>query len=186
VTCGTCTAPQTCGGGGTPNVCGSVVVDPCSPLTGDTLACITSRNKPGQPASIQCLACATDNGCFDPLQQGGTCEMLTTAAPAACGPVIGTGAAASEKQVCLSTLKQIFSSQCAATGQETPCLCGATDAGQCLAGTAAPQGPLLPTYTCDLGATVSTILSNFTVPTFGAGMGNGIAGCAAAFGCDCF
>jgi hypothetical protein len=91
-----------------------------------------------------------------------------------------------EAQVCLQTLSKIFSSGCAATQQLTPCLCGTTDAGQCLAGTAAPTGPLLSIYQCELGTTASAISSNFTVQSFGAGQANALAQCAGAFGCNCF
>jgi hypothetical protein len=140
---------------------------------------------PTEPPSTRCFQCASDNGCFDPAQQGGTCEGVTGTAPASCATATGLPAP-SESRVCLFTLKNIFSSQCAATLQETPCLCGTTDAAQCLAGTATPTGVLFPTYTCDLGANVSTIVTNFTIPTFGAGQANAIVQCAAAFGCNCF
>jgi hypothetical protein len=180
--CGTCTAPQTCGGGGVAGQCGPTA----TPCDVSTTACMQSRDKPGQPDSIRCFQCATDNGCFDPASQGGTCEMSPGLAPASCAAALGTTSTPTETQVCLRTMKDVFSSQCAITLQETPCLCGNTDAAQCLAGTAPATGPLLPIYTCDLGATVPMILTNFTVPVLGAGRANAILGCAAAFGCDCF
>jgi hypothetical protein len=92
----------------------------------------------------------------------------------------------SETQVCLATLDHIFQSGCAATLMVTPCLCGSTDAGQCLAGTAAPTGPLLPIYQCELGTTAPQIVTNFTVQTKGAGQGNALIQCLGAFGCNCF
>ncbi len=60
-TCGTCTAPESCGGGGTPFQCGQAA---CTPLT----TC---------PAGIQCGTAA--NGC------GGTINCGTCTAPATCG-----------------------------------------------------------------------------------------------------
>jgi hypothetical protein len=151
-----------------------------------TVACLQSRDRSTDPDSIRCSQCAADNGCLDPASQGGTCEMTAGTAPDSCAAVLGTSAAPTETQLCLRAMKDIFSSQCAATLQETPCLCGNTDAAQCLAGTAPATGPLLPIYTCDLGANVATILANFTVPTFGAGRANAILGCLGAFGCNCF
>jgi hypothetical protein len=142
-----------------------------------------------------CLSCAQTNGCLDPAQQGGTCEIVAgngthfgSALPdgKTCAAVIGTEPV-SETSVCLLTLSQIFSSACAATLQETPCLCGSTDVNQCLAGTATPTGALYDEYACDFNSTSgATINANFTVQTFGSGMANGIVQCAASFGCSCF
>ena len=74
VDCGTCTQQgDTCGGGGVPGRCGG----PCDL---GTMACFQSRDKAGQPPSIQCTQCAVDSGCFDP-SVGGTCELVTTPAP---------------------------------------------------------------------------------------------------------
>jgi hypothetical protein len=133
-----------------------------------------------------CLSCVESNGCFDPTNLGGTCEDTTGTAPAACGAAIGGAASVSETAVCISTLKQIFTSMCAATQQLTPCLCGSADAAACLAGTAAPNGPLLPIYQCELGTTGPQISAAFLNQATGAGQANSIAQCAGAFGCSCF
>jgi hypothetical protein len=150
---------------------------------------------PTEPPATRCFQCASDNGCFDPAQQGGACEGVAGTAPASCAAVLGATATPSETRVCLFTLKNIFSSRCAAGLQQTPCLCGMTDVAECLAGTAAATGPLQPVEACDLGAScaaptapscTSTIVNNYTLPTFGAGQANAIVLCAAAFGCNCF
>jgi hypothetical protein len=127
-----------------------------------------------------CLSCATENGCLDPSQfGGGTCESGQLGGH---GSIDGTR---SYSEMCLQTLSDIFASGCAATFQMTPCLCGTTDAAQCLAGTAPPNGPLYPTYVADFGSNINTIQSDFTDTTFGSGMANFIIQCVAAFGCEC-
>ena len=87
-------------------------------------------------------------------------------------------------------MRRVFASKCAASLQLTPCLCGLTDVNACLSGTANPTGPMYDEYACDFGstggATINTVSTNFTVPSFGAGQGNAILECAAALGCDCF
>jgi hypothetical protein len=106
-----------------------------------------------------------------------------------CAQVVGASTI-SETAVCFQTLDGIFASKCAATLQETPCLCGTTDVAACLAGTATGNGPLFDEYACDFGTTsqgpINTITTDFTIPHFGAGMANAIVQCAAAFSCDCF
>jgi hypothetical protein len=161
---------------------------PCAPGS-TTQACLDSLG-PG------CLSCASDNGCFDTTQQGGTCETTHGAAALfsgalgdgkTCQQVVGS-ASPTETEVCLLALGEIFSSKCAATFQETPCLCGSTDAAMCLAGTATPTGPVYDLYQCDFDTTnVNTINSNFTIQTFGAGQANALVQCVAAFACNsCF
>jgi hypothetical protein len=180
--CGTCPSGSTCQipDGGTAGTCSPTG---CDFRSGNTAACIQSRD--GLEAS-RCSRCVNDNGCFDPAQLGGTCESLIGTAPASCAAVLGTASAPSEKQVCLATLDRIFQSSCATTLLMAPCLCGATSATACLDGSAAPTGPLLPLYQCDLGSDIDSIVTNFTVPTFGAGLANAIVSCAAAYGCNCF
>ena len=87
--------------------------------------------------------------------------------------------------MCLSTLHDVLASSCAATLQETPCLCGTADAAACLAGSQTPNGPLYPTYVADFGSDMPTILMNFTNPTFGSGMANAIVQCVGAYDCGC-
>jgi hypothetical protein len=173
IDCGTCQAPATCGGGGTPGVCGH----PCDV---STTTCLTAMDtSPGG-----CFQCASDSGCFDPQFGGGTCESVVGSV-AACQSVLATAAAPTESQVCLATLKGIFTSHCAASLQEVPCLCGNTSPDSCQTGAETPTGPVYPIYNCDLGPGIGPILGNFTLPSFGAGMANAIIQCAQAFGCAC-
>jgi hypothetical protein len=163
-----------------------------------TRTCFEAQSRPSPPGQMlpSCLDCAMSNGCFDPKQQGGTCEMLSGALThlsgsigdggPTCATVIGTEPV-SEKQICMRTLQMIFSSKCAATLQLTPCLCGTTDPTMCLPGQVTPNGPLYDLYACDYDTpNGQTINTNFIVPTFGAGMANSIAECAGAFSCPCF
>jgi hypothetical protein len=173
--CGTCPANSTCSADGT--ACNPIVTG-CD-INSNTTACLQSR-------SAACFQCANENGCLDPTQIGGVCEGVTGSAAASCQTVLGTSAAPTEKQVCLKTLNDIFTSGCAADGQETPCLCGATDPVACQNGSVTPLGAVFPEYQCDLGPAISSVVSNFTAPTFGAGMADTIVQCAAAFGCPCF
>jgi hypothetical protein len=137
------------------------------------------------------------NGCLDVTQQGGSCEDTQGTVPhfagtlgdgKVCSSVFVNGQTQSETQVCLQTLDMIFGSGCAATFQETPCLCGSTDAALCLAGTATPTGPLYDVYQCDFDTTSAATIqaSQFTNQATGAGQANAIVQCAAAFGCQCF
>jgi hypothetical protein len=136
------------------------------------------------------------NGCLDVTQQGGSCEDTrgtlthfsgTLGDGQTCSTVLASSTE-TETQVCMQTLGQIFSSQCASTLQETPCLCGSTDAAQCLAGTATPTGPVYDLYQCDFDTTdINTIqAAQFTNQQTGAGQANALVQCAAAFGCNCF
>jgi hypothetical protein len=173
--CGSCPAGTTCRTDGT--ACDPVVAG-CD-TNSTTTACLQSR-----PAG--CFQCAVDNGCLDPAQIGGTCEQLTGNAPATCQSVLATSAIPTETQVCMKTLHDIFTSGCAADGQETPCLCGATDAQACLGGSVTPLGAVYPVYQCDLGPAIADIKTNFNDLTRGGGMGNTIIQCAASLGCPCF
>jgi hypothetical protein len=143
----------------------------------------------------------TTNGCLDPGQQGGTCEMVTGTSPhfggtlpdgRSCSSANDAGAAVfaspteTETQVCLQTLGLIFSSSCAASLQETPCLCGTTDVNACLACTATPTGPLYDLYACDIGSTSACVINpDFTIPSLGVGQANALVQCAVSFGCNC-
>jgi hypothetical protein len=181
-----------CGGDGQCHAGTSCSVD------STTVQCLQTRDKSTSSPDVRCSSCATANGCLDPAQQGGTCEavagnatLFSGALPdgQTCAQVVGASSI-SESAICFQTLTKIFSSSCAATLQETPCLCGATNVNSCLAGTAAPTGAAFDIYACDFdstnGATVNNVTANFTVQSFGAGMANSIVQCAASFGCDCF
>jgi hypothetical protein len=190
IQCGSCPAGMACGAGGT-------CVPGCD-ASSTTLACLATQDKSTSPPGTQCSSCVQNNGCLDPAQQGGTCEMVTgNANPFSgilpdgktCSQVLG-GSSVSETSVCFETLRGIFGSGCESMFQATPCLCGTTDVNACLNGTTTPNGPIYDIYACDFngtsGATINTITSDFTVEGFGAGMANAIVQCASAFSCDCF
>jgi hypothetical protein len=158
--------------------------------------------------------CAFNNGCLDPMQQGSTCELFTTGCTAAdleagndtcftvanalpvthfssglpdgknCSTVLGTEPV-SETTVCLQTLSQMFSTNCATALDTTPCLCGATASAACLGGLAMPNGALFDEYACDFNSTNGSSINNsFQVQTFGAGMANALYQCMASFAKD--
>jgi hypothetical protein len=135
-----------------------------------------------------CLGCAERSGCLDPAKQGGACEDTPGGAPSACESLLGAAGSVTETQVCLATLNTIFTSGCAATLQGvTPCFCGAADPAMCLAGTAAPSGPVVPLYACDFNfLNVASAVASFTSPSFGAGEANALVQCLVAWSCDCF
>jgi len=106
-------------------------------------------------------------------------------------PAVLGSASPTEKQVCLVTLQTVFASKCAATLQQTPCLCGTTDSATCLAGTATPTGAAYDIYACDFQTTSSTAIQGKFMPgaveTTGAAQGTAIIQCLGAFGCNsCF
>jgi hypothetical protein len=68
--CGTCTLPQTCGGGGTPNVCG------CSPTTCAAVGANCGMIADGCGGTLDCGTCALPETCGG----GGT--------PNVCGPTV--------------------------------------------------------------------------------------------------
>jgi hypothetical protein len=61
--CGTCTAPQTCGGGGTPNMCGAPDAGSCTPMTctGQGIVCGPAGN--GCGGLLQCGNCPMGQTC---------------------------------------------------------------------------------------------------------------------------
>jgi hypothetical protein len=171
---------------------------PCG-VGSNTTACLNSRDTTGA-----CFACAQTNGCLDPAQLGGTCEdtpgtvnpftgtlpdsLMCTVAADGGAPVLAS-ATETETNICLQTLGIVFTSKCAATFQETPCLCGATDNATCLAGSATPTGPAYDIYSCDFNTTSSTAIqsSMLTNQAFGAGQANALVQCLGSFGCTtCF
>jgi hypothetical protein len=127
-----------------------------------------------------CFACAQRNGCMDPAQQGGTCEGTP-------GQDNDCGSGMTETAVCLKTMEDLFRSKCAASLQMTPCLCGAANAADCLAGTAPPTGPMVADYQCGFRTSdVNRIQSVFTNQKYGAGQANAMVQCLAAYSCRCF
>jgi hypothetical protein len=127
-----------------------------------------------------CLDCAKQNGCLDPDKEGGSCEE-------AHGYATACGQGVTEKAMCLKILSEIFTSKCAETLQQVPCLCGTADAEACLNGTETPNGPLYREYQCSFNTTnVGAIQAKFRDPTYGAGQANALVQCLAGFSCDCF
>jgi hypothetical protein len=130
--------------------------------------------------SPDCLACAEYNSCLDATREGGNCDDLTTSAPG-CGPGV------TERDVCYGVLRDVFTSECAVSLQETPCLCGTTDVMECLNGTTTPNGPIFQEYACDFRtADVGLIYRDFKEASYGAGRANSLIQCLAAFECRCF
>jgi hypothetical protein len=192
VHCGDCATGEVCDSGQGQCHTGCGGADPT------TLTCFGTQDKATSSPARKCSTCVQNNGCLDPAQQGGTCEAVAGNAALfsgvlpdgqTCSQVVGTSPI-SESAICFQTLVQVFTSQCAATLQETPCLCGATDVYMCMDGSATPTGPLYDEYACDFGGTsgptITALATDFTVPTFGAGTANSLIQCAAAFSCDCF
>jgi hypothetical protein len=127
-----------------------------------------------------CLDCAERSGCLDAKQHGNPCE-------GASGFATGCGEGVTETEMCIRTLMGVFSSKCAATLQQVPCLCGATDAEECLRGTTVPTGPLYRDYACDFKTTdVGAIQANFRETKYGVGLANTIVQCVAESECTCF
>jgi hypothetical protein len=183
--CGTCAAPQTCGGGGQPGVCGQGAPNDCDT---STTACLHAQDKQTSPPGLLCSACMAASGCLDPTKQGGSCETVSGNASNACEAVLGASSTVTEKQVCLHTLKDVFSSGCSWSEREIPCLCGATDTQDCFSAHAqAPNGPTSADYICDFGTSSPPALqTDLLVTSRGAGQATSILECAAKFGCDCF
>jgi hypothetical protein len=184
VSCGTCATGLVCG---SDNQC---LTELGCGIGSDTATCLTAQG-------TDCLSCVQSNGCLDPAQLGGTCEDApgtlakfsgTLPDGQTCNQVLASPTE-TEAQVCLQTLSTIFTSQCAATLQETPCLCGASDNALCLAGSVTPTGAAYDLYACDFNTTSSTQIqsSAFTNQATGAGQANALVQCAGAFGCtSCF
>jgi hypothetical protein len=76
--CGTCTPPETCGGGGTPNVCGK----PCQPTTCAAAGYACGPLWDGCGAFLDCGACAGGAVCG----AGGTPGKCSACASATCVP----------------------------------------------------------------------------------------------------
>src|SRR5262249_45868652 len=119
--CRTCITPLTCKNGEQPRVCGSGAPHPCDLSTTD---CLQAQDKPTPSPALRGSTCVEASGCLEAAKRGGDCEHVTGTAPAACQVVLAAASPVSEKQVCLHTLKDIFTSSCSWSGREIPCLCG--------------------------------------------------------------
>jgi hypothetical protein len=114
-----------------------------------------------------CLSCAEKNGCLDPAQQGGVCEAVT-------GQARG-GRTATEQ--CLETLRCVFTSKCANTGEQSPCLCGQTDVTECMEGKSPPRGTCVAVYKGDFGSNGKAMYDQFLDRKFGSGQANALIQC---------
>jgi hypothetical protein len=115
-----------------------------------------------------CLPCAQKNGCLDPAQQGAVCET-----PPGTSKVSGQ----SETALCLDALRCIFTTKCANTTDENPCLCGKTDIMDCMAGKSPPTGACIAEFKKDYGDDGKKIYDDFIKPEYGVGRANRIIQC---------
>jgi hypothetical protein len=115
-----------------------------------------------------CLPCAEENGCFDPKQSGGLCELAT-------GNSKISGV--SETSLCLDALRCIFTSKCANGGEESGCFCGRTDVVACMEGRTPPLGSCVAEFKKDFGDDSKTIYKEFINPAYGAGRANALIQC---------
>jgi formylglycine-generating enzyme len=156
--CGTCTAPLTCSGGGTANVCG------CTPET-DTAFCarlgkncgnVTAANNCGTSRTVSCGTCTAPNTCAG----GGTanacaCPPETDAAICSrlgkvCGPATATDNCSTSRTVascgpCSGAADQCVEGAC--RGRQCaglPATCGATGNVSCCSSSNVQDGPTNP------------------------------------------
>jgi hypothetical protein len=66
VWCGSCTSPETCGGGGTPNVCGCTSEDDASfcKMEGSTCGTTNGLDNCGRQRTVSCGSCQHEKICF--------------------------------------------------------------------------------------------------------------------------
>lgn len=77
LSCGSCTAPQTCGGGGTPNVCGQTA---CVPKTCEALGANCGWANDGCGTQVNCGSCPVTQTCGG----GGTPNVCGGCVPTTC------------------------------------------------------------------------------------------------------
>ncbi len=177
LSCGTCTAPQTCGGGGTPNQCG------CTPITtcGAGQNCGTIPN--GCGGTVNCGTCTAPNTCGGggaPNQCG--CTPVTTCPagtncgtiPNGCGGTVTCGPACTAPQTCggggtanicgctpLTTCPGGQNCGTAANGCGGTLSCGTCTAPQTCGGGGTPtQCGCTPATTCPAGQACGTAPDN--------------------------
>jgi len=123
-----------------------------------------------------CLSCAQANDLLDPAGIGSNCEQDFDA----------PGSAAN----CLATLTCMLSSGCGATGDTTPCLCGAVDVDTCTAddGGTTLYGACASDYYDGYGTTdVAQFADRLGDTTTSPGSASNLVGLLSASGCDaCF
>jgi hypothetical protein len=142
IQCGSCTPPQTCGGGGTPGQCGAPDGGNCTPKTcqDQNISCGPAGDGCGNeiPNCGTCVPPQTCGGGGVPGQcgfpEGGACVPETCADQGIfCGPA-GDGCGNEIPSCGTCTPPQT----CGGGGQ--PGVCGAADAGSCTPKTCAQQG----------------------------------------------
>jgi hypothetical protein len=123
-----------------------------------------------------CLSCALANDLLDPTGIGSNCEQAFDAPASAAN--------------CLATLTCMLSSGCGATGDTTPCLCGALDVDTCNAddGGTPLYGPCTSDYYSGYGTTdVTQFEDRLGDTTTSPGSASNLVGLLSSFGCDaCF
>lgn len=123
-----------------------------------------------------CLSCALANDLLDPTGIGSNCEQDFDAPASAAN--------------CLVTLTCMLSSGCGATGDTTPCLCGALDVDTCNAddGGTPLYGACASDYYSGYGTTdVTQFTDRLGDTTTSPGSASNLVGLLSSFGCDaCF
>jgi hypothetical protein len=168
ISCGNCTAacptdPQSCGGGGKPNVCGSK----CTPLTCQQIGCTTGAVSDGCGCTINC-PCTAPQTCGGGGQAGvcGTpsCTKLTCANfPGVCG--VQSDGCGGQTAFCNPCQLPAY---CGGGG---PGVCGIGDAGGCTPATTCPAGQNCGFAPDGCGGTVSCGSCTSTCPAQSCGGG---------------
>ncbi len=89
--CGTCPTGQTCGGGGTANVCGAPPPPPCQPTTCAAAGASCGPLPDGCGRTLECGTCPTGQTCGG----GGTANVCGAPPPPPCQPTTCAAAGAS-------------------------------------------------------------------------------------------
>jgi hypothetical protein len=118
--------------------------------------------------SKDCLPCAEQNGCLDEKDIGGSCELATG---------ISKISGESETALCLDALRCIFTSKCANTGQESPCVCGQTEIVSCMDGRGVPKGSCVGEFKKDFGSDGKKMYDEFINKAYGDGRANNLIQC---------
>ncbi len=140
LTCGTCTAPQTCGGGtpSNPNVCGCTPIKSCP--AGDNCGTISD----GCGGTLNCGTCTAPQTCGSPINPN-ACSMCTPLATCPAGDNCGTISNGCGGM--LSCGGACTSQTCGGGG--TPNVCGCTPLASC------PAGENCGTFSNGCGGTLS-------------------------------
>lgn len=104
--CGSCTSPETCGGGGTPNVCG------CTPITACPAGLTCGTLPDGCGSQLTCGVCANPT----PICTANVCSPCTTDAQCARGEICAEGQCVAGGGTC-----EAGANVCTAPGFTAPC-----------------------------------------------------------------